>query len=181
VCVSSDNRPEQPIPPIYLPKALTRSSWLYPITPVSIHHFNGLERKATETGWMGGLCSGCPDLGRPHWLRVVGPTFEICPRHVPLPCTGARDPMLGSGTESDPRVSTPTFRLVSESRGLNRASSRSKTASFPGQALHEPKLLHFGGPYCFNCLEWLEMNGWTLLRAPRSREAALVAGRGPDF
>ena len=64
---------------------------------------------------------------------------------------------------------------------LDQQSSQSNTASFPGQALHEPKLLHFGGPYRFNGLEWLEMNGWTLLRAPRSREAALVAGRGPNF
>jgi ABC-type nitrate/sulfonate/bicarbonate transport system ATPase subunit len=69
--------------------------------------------------------------------------------HVPFPLTGAKDPLLWSGTESDPHVSKPTFRVESEKvclRDLNRPSSLSKTTFVSGQAKSWPKRLGFGGP-----------------------------------
>jgi hypothetical protein len=55
------------------------------------------------------------------------------PSHVPL---------LWSGTEADPHVSKPTFRVESEIfclQDLNRPSSRSKATFVSGQAESGPK------------------------------------------
>jgi hypothetical protein len=61
-------------------------------------------------------------------------------------------------------------------------SSRSETTFVTGQAKSGPKKgLGFEGPLYFKDLEWREANGWTMLRMPRSREAALVAGLGCHF
>ena len=68
------------------------------------------------------------------------------PCHVPFSWTGAKDPLLGSGDESDPHVSSPSFRLVSENaclRDLDRPSSQSKTASVSGQAEMGPINISF--------------------------------------
>jgi hypothetical protein len=58
-------------------------------------------------------------------------------------------PLLGSGTESDPHVSKPSFRVESEKvclRDLNRPSSLSKATFVSGQAKSGPNRLGFGGP-----------------------------------
>jgi hypothetical protein len=58
-------------------------------------------------------------------------------------------PLLWSGTEADPHVSKPTFRVESENvclRDLNRPSSLSETIYVSGQAKPGPKRLSFGGP-----------------------------------
>jgi hypothetical protein len=58
-------------------------------------------------------------------------------------------PLLWSGTESDPHVSKPTFRVESVKvclRDLNRPSSRSKATFVSGQAKSGPNRLGFGGP-----------------------------------
>ena len=106
------------------------------------------------------------------------------PCHVPFSWTGAKDPLLGSGDESDPHVSTPTFRLVSENlcfRDLDWPSSQSKAASVSGQAEMGPKMLDFGGLLICNCLEWHRNKVQTVLRGPRAWEAALVEGRWCKF
>ena len=71
------------------------------------------------------------------------------PSHVPLSLTGAKDPLLWSGTESDPHVSEQSFRVESEKaclRDLNRPSSLSKATFVSGQAKSGPNRLGFGGP-----------------------------------
>ena len=106
------------------------------------------------------------------------------PCHVPFSWTGAKDPLLGSGDESDPHVSNPTFRLFSENvcfQDLNQQSSQSKTASVSGQADQEPKMLDFGGLLICYGLEWHRNEVQTVLRGPRAWEAALVEGRGCNF
>ena len=106
------------------------------------------------------------------------------PCHVPFSWTGAKDPLLGSGDESDPHVSTPIFRLVSENvcfRDLDLQSSQSKTAPVSGQADQEPKMLGFGGLLICNCLEWRKNKVQTVLRGPGAWEAALVQGSRCNF
>jgi hypothetical protein len=64
------------------------------------------------------------------------------PHHVPLSLTGAKDPLLWSGTESDPHVSKPSFRVESVKACLqdrNRPSSLSKATFVSGQAKSGPK------------------------------------------
>ena len=54
--------------------------------------------------------------------RAWVPPLKSRPSHVPLSLTGAKDPLLWSGTEADPHVSKPTFRVESENvcfQGLN--------------------------------------------------------------
>jgi hypothetical protein len=79
------------------------------------------------------------------------------PSHVPL---------LWSGTEADPHVSKPTFRVESVNvclQDLNRPSSRSTVRFVSGQAKSGPNRLSFGGPYHFEDLEWQKCNGWIAL------------------
>ena len=57
------------------------------------------------------------------------------PGHVPLACTGAKDPLPWSGGHFEPLFSNPTFRPLSEYNSfqdLNRPSSRSKTGFVAG-------------------------------------------------
>ena len=58
-------------------------------------------------------------------------------------------PLLGSGTESDPHTSKPSFRVESVKvclRDLNRLFLRSKVTFVSGQAKSGPNRLGFGGP-----------------------------------
>jgi hypothetical protein len=58
-------------------------------------------------------------------------------------------PLLWSGTESDPHVSKPSFRIESVEvclRDLNQPSSRSKATFVSGQAKSGPNRLGCGGP-----------------------------------
>jgi hypothetical protein len=74
--------------------------------------------------------------------RAWVPPLKSRPHHAPLPLTGAKDPLLCSGTESDPHVSKPSFRVESENvclRDLNRPSSLSKGTFVSGQAKSGPK------------------------------------------
>ena len=88
-------------------------------------------------------------LGGRAGCRAWVPPLKSRPSHVPLSLTGAKDPLLWSGTEADPHVSKPTFRVESENvclRDLNRPSSRSETIYVSGQAKSGPNRLGFGGP-----------------------------------
>jgi hypothetical protein len=81
-------------------------------------------------------------LGGRAGCRAWVPLLKSRPHHVPLSLTGAKDPLLWSGTESDPHVSKPSFRVESENvclRDLNWPSSRSKATFVPGQAKSGPK------------------------------------------
>jgi hypothetical protein len=87
---------------------------------------------ATVLGGRGGR-AGC---------RAWVPLLKSRPSHVPLSLTGAKDPLLLSGTESDPHVCEPTFRVESVKAGLrdlNRPSSQSETTFVTGQAKSGPK------------------------------------------
>jgi hypothetical protein len=46
------------------------------------------------------------------------------PHHVPLSLTGAKDPLLWSGTESDPHVSNSSFLVESDKRCLRDSIGR---------------------------------------------------------
>jgi hypothetical protein len=50
-------------------------------------------------------------LGGSAGCRAWVPLLKSRPSHAPLSLTGAMDPLLWSGTESDPHVSKPTFRV----------------------------------------------------------------------
>ena len=52
-------------------------------------------------------------LGGRAGCRAWVPLLKSRPHHVPLSLTGAKDPLLWSGTESDPHVSKPSFRVES--------------------------------------------------------------------
>jgi hypothetical protein len=81
-------------------------------------------------------------LGGRAGCRAWAPLLKSRPHHVPLSLTGAKDPLLWSGTESDPHVSKPSFRVESEKvglRDLNRPSSPSKATFVTGQAKSGPK------------------------------------------
>jgi hypothetical protein len=88
-------------------------------------------------------------LGGRAGCRAWVPPLKSRPHLVPLSLTGAKDPLLWSGTESDPHVSKPTFRVESVQvclRDLNWPSPRSKATFVSGQAKSGPKRLGFGGP-----------------------------------
>ena len=53
-------------------------------------------------------------LGGSAGCRAWVPLLKSRPHHAPLSLTGAKDPLLWSGTESDPHVSKPSFRVESE-------------------------------------------------------------------
>jgi hypothetical protein len=81
-------------------------------------------------------------LGGRAGCRAWVPLLKSRPHHAPLFLTGAKDPLLWSGTKSDPHVSEPSFRVESEKvclRDLNRPSSRSKVTFVSGQAKSGPK------------------------------------------
>jgi hypothetical protein len=76
-------------------------------------------------------------VDRPIIFDRTVPLLKSRPHHAPLSLTGAKDPLLWSGTDSDPHVSKPTFRAESDkacSRDLNRPSSRSTVTFVSGQA-----------------------------------------------
>ena len=88
-------------------------------------------------------------LGGRAGCRAWVPLLKSRPHHAPLSLTGAKDPLLWSGTESDPHVSKPTFGVESNKvclRDLNRPSSQSKATFVSGQAKSGPNRLGFGGP-----------------------------------
>jgi hypothetical protein len=88
-------------------------------------------------------------LGGRAGCRAWVPPLKSRPSHIPHSLTGAKDPLLWSGTEADPHVSKPTFRVESENvclRDLNRPSSQPKLRFVTGQAKSGPKRLGFGGP-----------------------------------
>ena len=106
------------------------------------------------------------------------------PGHVPLACTGAKDPLPWSGGHFEPLFSNPTFRLVSENFGfqdLNRPSSRSNIGFVVGRAPNPPKYAVFCGPQHFNGLACTGETSLTLLGAPGATGAALVRWRGGNF
>jgi hypothetical protein len=77
------------------------------------------------------------------------PLLKSRPHHAPLSLTGAKDPLLWSGTESDPHVSKPTFCVESDKvclQDLIRQSLLSKAMFVTGQAKSGPKKLIFGEP-----------------------------------
>jgi hypothetical protein len=81
-------------------------------------------------------------LGGRAGCRAWAPLFKSCPSHGSLYLTGAKDPLLWSGTESDPHVSKPTFRVESDNAGLrdlDRPSLRSKVRFVSGLAKSGPK------------------------------------------
>jgi hypothetical protein len=87
-----------------------------------------------------GGCAGC---------RAWVPLLKSRPHHIPLSSTGAKDPLLWSGTESDPHVSKPTFRVQSDkvvsetSIGRLHGQKRHVSLGRPNQG--QQKLI-FGGP-----------------------------------
>jgi hypothetical protein len=88
-------------------------------------------------------------LGGRAGCRTRVPVLKSRPSHAFLSLTGAKDPLLWSGRESDPHVSKPTFHIERKKaflRDLNRPSSRSKATFGSGQAKSGPKRLGFGGP-----------------------------------
>jgi hypothetical protein len=71
------------------------------------------------------------------------------PHHAPLSLTGAKDPLLWSGTESDPHVSKPSFRVESAKSLFVRPQSavftvKSDICLWAGQ--NRAKKLIFGEP-----------------------------------
>jgi hypothetical protein len=88
-------------------------------------------------------------LGGRAGCRAWVPLWKSRPHHVPLCLTGVKDPLLWSGTEADPHVSKPTFRIESVEiclRDLDQLSSLSKATFVSGQAKSGQKKLIFGGP-----------------------------------
>ena len=88
-------------------------------------------------------------LGGSAGCRAWVPLLKSRRHHAPLSLTGAKDPLLWSGTESDPHVSKPSFRVESEKvclRDLNRLFSLSKVTFVSVQAKSGPNRLGFGGP-----------------------------------
>jgi hypothetical protein len=141
-------------------------------------------------------------LGGSAGCRAWVPLLKSRPHHVPLSLTGAKDPLLWSGTESDPHVSKPSFRVesmggIGHVGGCREAPYDTRESGSDGaRALQMGGIGHVGGcreaPYdtresgsdgarALQDLEWLEANGWTVLRTPRSWEAALAAGLGCHF
>jgi hypothetical protein len=88
-------------------------------------------------------------LGGRAGCRAWVPLLKSRPHHAPLSLTGAKGPLLWSGTESDPHVSKPTFCVESVLvclRDLNWPSSLSKATFVSGQAKSGPERLGFGVP-----------------------------------
>jgi hypothetical protein len=99
-------------------------------------------------------------LGGSAGCRAWMPLLKSCPSQPPLSLTGAKDPLLWSGTESDPHVSEPTFRLESVKvclRDLNRPSSRSKARFVSGQAKSGPKKADLWRAIIFQGFEMAKM------------------------
>jgi hypothetical protein len=73
---------------------------------ITFQGFGMARSKWVESLWTMLRTPGYWEFGRQHWLQGVGATFEITtllsrPRHAPLSLTGAKDPLLWSGTDSD--------------------------------------------------------------------------------
>jgi hypothetical protein len=99
-------------------------------------------------------------LGGSAGCRAWVPLLKSRPHHVPLSLTGAKDPLLWSGTESDPHVSKPSFRAESVqvcSRDLNRPSSLSKLTFVSGQATSGPKKADLWRAITFQGFEMAKM------------------------
>ena len=99
-------------------------------------------------------------LGGRAGCRAWVPLLKSRPHHVPLSLTGAKDPLLWSGTESDPHVSKPSFRVESVYvclRDLNRPSSLSKLTFVSGQATSGPKKADLWRAITFHIFEMAKM------------------------
>jgi hypothetical protein len=86
-------------------------------------------------------------LGGRAGCRAWVPLLKSRSHHAPLSLTGAKNPLLWSGTESDPHVSKPTLRVESVKdclRDLNRLSPQSKATFVSGQAKSGPKKAGLG-------------------------------------